>query len=72
MKITLEELAEHRNLFISIKTSQGELMVSGDVSDELEDWTMLMWNIMKFGFDHSDFVKYLEQGISAKHWESES
>ena len=67
--ISLDEIQEYRQLFVNIKSSKGELMLSGDVNDELEEWTMLMFNIIKYGFDHDDFVKFLEWGITAKHWD---
>ena len=65
---TLEEMQEARELFVNVRSAQGFFMISGDASDELAEWTMLLYNFMAVGFDHNECVTYLEYGIKPDRW----
>ena len=68
--MSLSELQEARELFVKIKSNIGDFMKSGDVSDELEEWTFLMYNFTLFGYDQDLLVNYLETSNYPNYWMS--
>lgn len=72
MEIQLDFLKEVRDLYVSIKSNKGDDIEHyiGDIGDDINDWTYVIWNIGLYGFDHEDLVKYLEYGIKPEYWKN--
>ena len=70
MENELDFIKDIRDLYISVKSNKGENIEHdiGDIGDDINDWTYVMWNISTHGYDHNDFVKYLEYGIKPEYW----
>lgn len=68
--ITLDQLQKIKDYYLVLKRESKEIMKTGDISDDFEDWTMIVYNLSLFGYNESDFLMYVRGGTTPAHWVS--
>lgn len=68
--ITLDQLQKIKDYYLVLKRESKEIMKTGNISDDFEDWTMIVYNISIFGYDENDFLMYVRGGTTPAHWVS--